>query len=172
MANKTTSIRDCSIQLMNPEPMGIFLNAVRIFFFIAFSLWLIIGIRCKEFHRRDMAYLYNLSILSLLKSVYGIHIVFLSKCFVTSSNYCFFQAFYNIFALYLTNYCTIAFALHRLANFYVSNLSIKLKWKFIIPSLSGIWVSCTVFSLVNLLFIGNGTLLHRRLRAMYRARLP
>ena len=155
MTNNTTIIRDCSMQLMNKEPMGILLNAIRIFCFIAFSLWLILGIRFKEFHRRDMVYLFNLNILSLIKSVYGIHLSFhLSKCFVASSNYCFFQAFYQIFAMYLTNYGTIAFALHRLANFYVTNLSTKLKWNFIIPSLSGIWVSCILFSLTNLLLLG------------------
>ena len=138
---------ECTILLFSTDPYVIPLNVIKTVVFILYFAWIIFAIKEKEFHNKNMAYLYNLNIVGILFTLYGFMHFFSSPC-VPESSKCFFQANMVTFINYLPCFSLIGLAYHRLACFYIMNL--KLSWRFIILTIGFIWIFSLTFLCIQL----------------------
>jgi len=153
-SNNTTTVsaphQKCIMNLFLTDGYNMTLNILRITLFTLFFGWAFITIMFKEFHKKNMAFLFNLGASSLAYSIWGLTFLFSDNCHIISPLKCYFQVYTNFIVIYSTNYSHCSFALHRLACVCFVNLDKRIKWSFIIVVISFIWIAPIVFTTIFL----------------------
>ena len=94
--NSTTKI-DCVIFLLSTDTTSILLNILRMSVLILYLGWFIIIISFKDFRNKNMAFLYNLNIVSLIKAIYGFYLSLINNCYEPDNVFCYISTFFNLF---------------------------------------------------------------------------
>lgn len=139
-SNFTKVITDCTLFLFSSDFLDIILNALRFLFLFLYVFWSYFAIRCKELRKKSMAHLYNVALNAFMRSIYGIHLSFLPKCFEPSKTYCAFQTFFNIFFIYTSSYTICFLAQYRLIIVYFQKLTPKCNKKVITATIALSWI--------------------------------
>lgn len=150
MNNTTNASESCYLALFSTDPLIMSLNIIKFVIFFLYIIWIIISLKIKEFHSKQMFFLYNLNFVGIFYLIYGLSITFYFTCYTPSKEMCFIQAIINMHIMYLNGYSIAALALHRLFCLYFVNLKSILTIRVMIISALILWNIPTVFAMVHL----------------------
>lgn len=154
--NKTTIIihrpsdRCVATTLLLSDFYNIAISTFRILSFLLNFLWLILAISIKEFHKPQMAFLFNLNAIGIFYCFIGVASFFWSTCHHYRLHMCYVYTFNGLFAATLSGYGLSAFAMHRLACYYFLRIETTFTKKLIAFFIISTWILPAVFSLIQL----------------------
>lgn len=143
----STSEKSCSSTFFFTDPFHVILTVIRFSVGFLYILWIILATRIKEFHSKQMAFLYNLNLTGILYCMVGFSNFFHTNCSSSTKTMCIFIAFYSIYNGLLTGYSISAMALYRLCCVCILNLRKRLRIKHVIISIASIWLLTFIFTL-------------------------
>ena len=142
--------QQCFSLFLLSDIYNVILNVVRISMAILNVLWFILILRMKEFRSRKMVFLHNLNIIGLVYCINGIANYFYFTCTVLDELHCAIQGYGIWITNTLSNYGIIALAIYRLHFICAIDLNRKLSLKFIVTSLTIIWLLPFIFTFIQL----------------------
>ena len=150
-SNQTANRRpNCVSLFLLSDSLNISLTVVRLSVAIFYIVWILFAIKIKEFHTKNMVYLYNLNAMGIVYCLIGLSSYLYTTCTVFDEATCAYSSFSSIFTSHMTGYGLSALTLFRLACFYKTDLKNKMNTKIIIITLALIWTLPTVFTFIQI----------------------
>lgn len=136
--NSTLSNSECKFKILLTDTYSLIMNSLKIILFVLYLTWIVMAIKVKEFHCKNMAFLFNLNIISLCYAAYSVIFLLIPTCLI-SFTYCIIQYAGGFFFPLTPAYSLCALVVYRLACVTYHDLEKKLTKKAIIFTIGLTW---------------------------------
>jgi hypothetical protein len=137
------------------------IDLMRIVLLLFYLIWIIIAFKIKEFHKRQMIFVYNLVVVGIFHCLTGLWPRLWSTCYTPTQLICVLIQWTILYGCYYSGYAIGGLILYRLACIlYLQNITqIKLAPLLMLVSLT--WLIPFILSLINLFAFDHNIYYHR-----------
>lgn len=150
MNNSLNELNNTCKYIYKKDAINLSSTIIRTIILTLYLIWIKFGIKFKEFHKRQMVFLYNLNIAGLFYSFFGLLNLFKRTCWTPTPFQCMVTSLQVTFNSYLPGYCLSALFLYRWACTYYLQIKLILAWPLVIFYLLLTWLIPLALTIGNL----------------------